>query len=135
MNLRLANIRFGLTTLLITAGIGGMMLGGTFNEFSVQEGNHVLGLARFFLREGHSHGNFMAIFNILVGLLLNNLNLSERMKKICSYSAMASILLPLGLFVKGTMGASDDAPPFGLLGVVGVVLALVILIIGAFKTK
>jgi len=48
---------------------------------------------------------------------------------------MLAILLPLGLLVKGLMGASDDAPPFGIIGVVGVAVALIILIIGAFKTK
>ena len=77
MNLRIANIRFGLTTLFITACVGGMALGGTFNDYSVQEGNHVLGLAHFYLREGHSHGNFMSIFNLLVGLILNHLALSD----------------------------------------------------------
>ena len=134
MNLRIANIRFGLTTLFITACIGGLMLGGTFNEYSVKDGNHLLGIGRFYLREGHSHGNFMSFFNLFVGLILNNLKLSEKMKKICSYSAMASILLPLGLFIKGMMGGSEDAPPFGILGVLGIVIALIILIIGAFKT-
>jgi len=135
MKLRIANIRFGFTALFVTACIGGLALGGTFNEHSIQEGNHLLGLARFYLREGHSHGNFMSIFNILVGLTLENLVLSERLKKICSYSAMASIMLPIGLFVKGAMGASDDAPPIGMIGVLGITIALVILIMGAFKTK
>jgi len=135
MNLRIINIRFGFTMLLISAGIGGLALGSTFNEQSVQDGNHILGLARFYLREGHSHGNFMSFFNIFVGLVLNNLNLSEKLKKICSYAAMASIILPLGLFIKGMMGASEDVPPFGMIGVIGIVVALVILIIGAFKTN
>ena len=110
------------------------MLGGTFNEYSVKDGNHLLGIGRFYLREGHLHGNFMSFFNLFVGLILNNLQLSEKMKKICSYSAMASILLPLGLFIKGMMGGSEDAPPFGILGILGIVIALIILIIGAFKT-
>ena len=91
MKLRLANIRFGVTSLFLTAVIGGMALGGTFNEQSVQDGNHLLSLTRFFLREGHSHGNFMGFFNLFVGLILNNLNLSEGLKKTCSYAAMAAI--------------------------------------------
>ena len=135
MNLRIANIRFGFTFLFITACIGGMALGGTFNEQSVQDGNHLLNLTRFYLREGHSHGNFMAFFNIFVGLVLNNLTLSDKLKRICSYSAMAAIFLPLGLFIKGMMDASDDAPPVGLIGVLGIAIALIILIYGAFKTK
>ncbi|MFY0627438.1 MAG: hypothetical protein JXR07_14145 [Reichenbachiella sp.] len=134
MKLRLANIQFGVTSLFITACIGGMALGGTFNEQSVQDGNHLLNLTRFYLREGHSHGNFMAFFNLFVGLILNNLNLSDGLKKTCSYAAMASIFLPIGLFVKGMMDASDQAPPIGIIGVLGVAIALIILIYGAFKT-
>lgn len=135
MNLRIANIRFGFTMLLITATLGGMALGGTFNDHSVQDGNHLLKLARFYLREGHSHGNFMCFFNLFVGLILNHLTLSERMKKICSYTAMGSIILPIGLAIKGATGASDDVPPIGLIGIICITIALVILIIGSFKTK
>lgn len=135
MNVHLPNIRFGLVALFITACIGGMTLGATFNEHAVTEGNHVLGMARFYLREGHSHGNFMAFFNIFVGLLLPHLALSAKMKKICSYSAMLAILLPAGLFIKGLMGGIEEPPPIGLIGVLGVAVALIILIIGAFKTK
>ena len=135
MKLRMANIQFGLLTLFFSACVGGLALGGTFNEQSIQDGNHLLGLARFYLREGHSHGNFISFFNIFVGLLLNNLTLSEKQKKIASYAAMLAIFLPLGLFIKGLMGASDDAPPIGIIGILGMVVALVILIYGAFKTK
>ncbi|PCH96256.1 MAG: hypothetical protein COB85_03705 [Bacteroidetes bacterium] len=135
MKLRIANIRFGVTGLFVTAVMGGMALGGTFDSQSVQDGNHLLALARFYIREGHSHGNFMCLFNLFVGIILNNLELSERMKKICSYSAMIAIFLPLGLALKGFAGAPADFPPIGLIGIIGVATALIILIIGAWKTK
>ena len=135
MNLRMANIRFGVTMLFISATVGGMALGGTFNDQSVQEGNHLLNLARFYMREGHSHGNFMCFFNLFVGLILNHLNLKENWKKICSYAAMASIFLPVGLLLKGLAGAPDDYPPIGMIGIVGIAVALIIMIIGSFKTK
>ena len=77
----------------------------------------------------------MSFFNIFVGLVLPHLALSDKMKKICSYSAMAAIILPLGLFTKGLMGGGDAAPPFGIIGVLGAVVAIAILITGAFKTK
>ena len=107
-------------------------MGGTFNEYSIQEGNHILGMARFYLREGHSHGNFMSIFNILIGLTLENLMISERLKKICSYSAMAAIMLPVGLFLTGVMGGDPaNVPPIGMIGILGVAASLIIMIIGA----
>jgi len=135
MKLRLANIRFGFTFLLFSAVIGGMMLGVTFNEQSIQDGNHLLSLARFYMREGHSHGNFMAFFNIFVGLTLNNLNLTEKAKKIASYSAMAAVMLPIGLALQGLAGAPADFPPIGMIGILGITMSLVILIMGSFKTK
>ena len=115
--------------------MGGLALGGTFNEQSVQNGNHLLSLARFYMREGHSHGNFMSFFNLFVGLILNQLSLSEKLKKVCSYAAMAAIFLPIGLAAQGFAGAPDDFPPIGVIGIIGIAVALIILIIGAFKTK
>ena len=97
MKLRMPNIIFGLTVLFITAVMGGMTLGVTFNDQSIQDGNHLLTLQRFFLREGHSHGNFMCFYNLFTGLLLNNLNLSDRLRTVASYAAMAAIFLPIGL--------------------------------------
>lgn len=134
MPLKMANIRFGFLSLFITAVVGGMALVGTFNEQSVQDGNHLLGLARFYMREGHSHGNFMGFFNLFVGLILANLNLSDGLKKACSYGAMLSIFLPIGLATQGFAGAPEDFPPIGLIGIIGIAVALIILIIGSFKT-
>ena len=135
MTLRIPNILFGFTMLFITAVLGGMTLGATFDAQSVSDGYHSLSLQRFYLREGHSHGNFMCFFNLFVGLTVNNLQLSERLKTVCSYSAMAAILLPIGLAAKGAAGAPADFPPFGLIGVVGVAVALVILIVGTWRSR
>lgn len=47
---------------------------------------------------------------------------------------MGSIILLMGLILKG-MRASYDVPPIGLPGILCIAVALIILIIGAFKTK
>ena len=133
MTLRMANIRFGFIALFITAFLGGMTLGGTFDMYSVKDGYHMLGLARFYLREGHSHGNFMSLFNLFVGIIINNLNLSEKLKTIGSYAAMTAIFFPIGLAIKGATGG--DAPDISIIGILGVAVALIILITGAVKTK
>lgn len=135
MTLRMANIIFGFTALFFTAAVGGMALGATFNDNSVKEGFHMLSIVRFYLREGHSHGNFMCFFNLFVGIILNNLNLSETLKKVCSYAAMAAIFLPIGLAAKGAAGAPADFPPIGLIGIIGVATSLIILVIGSFKSR
>ena len=134
MTLRMTNIRFGFVVLFITAVAGGTALGGTFNQYSIKDGYHMLEITRFFLREGHSHGNFMALFNLFVGIIINNLNLSEKLKKVGSYAAMTAIFLPIGLFLNGVLGA-ENAPPIGIIGILGLATALIILIIGSFKTE
>jgi len=134
MKLRMPNIIFGLTVLFITAVMGGMTLGVTFNDQSIQDGNHLLTLQRFFLREGHSHGNFMCFYNLFVGLLLNNLNLSGRLRTVASYAAMAAIFLPIGLAWKGAMGGVTEPPPVAMIGILGVAISLGIMIIGAWRT-
>jgi len=129
------NIIFGFSVLFITALLGGMYLGGTFNDESVSGGNHLLSLARFYLREGHSHGNFLCLYNVLVGLVLANLALSEKWKKISSYSAMATILLPAGLFWKGLIGGIADPPPVAVIGILGFAVSLGAIIFGAWKSR
>ena len=135
MKLWMPNIIFGFTVLFFTSLIGGMFLGGTFNEQSVRDGDHLLSLGRFYLREGHSHGNFMSLYNVLVGVVLANLALSDQLKKISSYAAMAAILLPVGLAWKGVLGGMQDPPPVGLIGVLGFAISLFIIVYGAWKTK
>ena len=62
MNYGKMNIIAGFMGLLL-AGFGGMALGFTFDQFAVQDGNHVLSIVRFYLREGHSHGMPVSFFN------------------------------------------------------------------------
>jgi hypothetical protein len=129
------NIIFGLTVLFITAVMGGMTLGVTFNDQSINDGFHLLTLERFYLREGHSHGNFMCLYNLFVGILLNNLNLSEILKTVASYAAMAAILLPIGLAWKGALGGIVEPPPVAIIGILGVAVSLGIMVFGAWRTR
>ncbi len=135
MNLRMPNIAFGFTVLFLSAVVGGMALGGTFDANSVKEGYHMLSIARFYLRDGHSHGNFICFYNLFVGIILNHLALSARARTICSYGAMVGILLPVGLAAKGAAGAPVDFPPIGIIGIAGIALSLLILIYGSFRGR
>jgi hypothetical protein len=45
-------------------------------------------------------------------------------------------MLPVGLFLTGVMGGDPaNVPPIGMIGILGVAASLIIMIIGAFKTK
>lgn len=129
-----ANIAFGFTVLLGTAVVGGTLLGGSFDANSVHDGFHALPIARFYVREGHSHGNFMAFFNLFVGLTLPHLAMSPRARRVCSVAAMLAVFLPLGLAAKGFAGAPDDFPPIGVIGILGAAVAVAMLAWAAWRT-
>ena len=115
------------------AGLGGMALGATFDTHSVKDGLHVLSIARFYLREGHSHGMPIALFNLVVGSLVDRLALGPRSKRVCSIGAIAGFVLPLGLALKGACGAPSNFPPIGLIGVLGLLTSVCCLLVGALR--
>jgi hypothetical protein len=127
------NIVAGLIGLLLAA-CGGIALGLTFDKFAVQDGNHVLSIVRFYLREGHSHGMPISFFNLFIGLLLDRVQLSNRMKNACMILALLAFFLPVGLIAKGAAGAPTDFPPIGMIGVLGVLGATFTMLVGAIRT-
>jgi hypothetical protein len=112
-----------------------MALGLTFDVYSVRDGNHVLSVVRFYLREGHSHGMPIALFNLVVGALVDRLGLADRSKRICSLAAIVGLVLPLGLALKGASGASSSFPPIGLIGVFGLLTSACFLLAGALRMR
>ena len=126
------NIVAGFTGLLLAA-CGGLALGFTFDQFAVRDGDHVLSVVRFYLREGHSHGMPIAFFNLFIGLLLVRVHLSDRLKKTVSILALIAFFLPIGLAVKGAAGAPTDFPPIGMIGVLGIMGSSIIMLIGALR--
>jgi hypothetical protein len=129
-----ANIIAGALGLLM-AGLGGFALGATFDTYSVKDGNHVISIVRFYLREGHSHGMPISLFNLIVGSFVDRLALSDRLKRICSVLAMLGLVLPVGLALKGASGAAADFPPIGMIGAVGLLTAAGLVLVGAVKMK
>jgi hypothetical protein len=120
---------------LILAVCGGMILGLTFDRFSVQDGNHVMSIVRFYLREGHSHGMPISFFNLFIGLLVDRMVLSNGLKKACSILGLFAYFLPIGLVLKGAAGAPSNFPPIGMIGVFAVLATIIIMLIGALRIK
>ena len=134
MNYGKLNLTAGAIALLLAA-LGGIALGATFDRDSIQGGNHVLSEVRFYLREGHSHGMPIALLNLIVGLAIDKLALSNLWKRIASIAAVCAFVLPIGLASKGAAGAPAAFPPFGLIGILGFVLTAGILAVGAFRLQ
>jgi hypothetical protein len=128
------NIVVGAVMLLLGA-LGGLLLGATFDAQSVKDGVHVLPLARFFVREGHSHTMPFALLNLCIGLLVDRLALSDVWKRACSWLAVLAFVLPIGLEIRGLMGAPADFPPIPVLGVVGFIGAVALVAIGMRRAQ
>ncbi|MBX7059907.1 MAG: hypothetical protein K1X75_17735 [Leptospirales bacterium] len=128
------NLIAGIVAMLL-AMFGGLALAFTFDAFAVRGNDHVLSLVRFYLREGHSHGMPLAIFNMLIALWVDRVELSRTLKQVVSWSAICSLILPLALAMKGAAGAPSDFPPLGLPGVLGLALALSLMLAGAIRMK
>jgi hypothetical protein len=118
---------------LLLAACGGMALGLTFDQFAVRDGDHVLSIMRFYLREGHSHGMPISFYNLFIGLLLDRVQLSHRLRTTCTSFALLAFFLPIGLAAKGAFGAPADFPPIGMIGVLGVLGSAIIMLIGALR--
>ncbi len=119
--------------ILLLGGLGGLMLGGTFDAQSTKEGYHMLSLVRFYLREGHSHSMPFGLYNLIYAFTIDRLVLSDKLKRIASISAVVSILLGLGLLGKGMAGADPSFPPFGMLGILGFFTSVIFILIGSKK--
>lgn len=119
---------------LTLAACGGMALGLTFDKFSVKEGYHMMDLMRFYLREGHSHGMPIAIYNLVVGLLVDRWFSSARLKQICSYASLLGFLLPFFLAMKGAAGAPPDFPPIGIIGALGLLTSFLLIALAGART-
>lgn len=119
--------------IMLLAGAGGMLLGATFDTNSVKDGYHILSLVRFYLREGHSHSMPFGLYNLIFAFIVDRLALSDLHKRIASITAIAAVLLPLGLLGKGMAGAAPDFPPFGMLGIFAFLASIVYILIGSRK--
>ena len=134
MNFGKTNLIAG-ATILFLAAIGGTVLGATFDANSIKDGNHLLSEARFYLREGHSHGMPMALLNLIVGLAIDKINLSDKLKRVCSYAAILTVFLPIGLALKGAAGAPANFPPIGLIGILAFFTTAALLLMGSVKIQ
>jgi len=134
MNYGKINIVAGFTGLILGV-CGGLLLGLTFDKFSVHDGNHVMSIVRFYLREGHSHGMPISFFNLFIGLLVDRMVLSNGLKKACSVLGLFAYFLPVGLVLKGAAGAPSNFPPIGMIGAAAIMTTIIIMLIGALRIQ
>lgn len=127
------NIIIG-SIVIVAGGIGGFLLGGTLDSF-VKDGVYNITLVRIFMRGSHTHGLLMAFYNLIFGLMVDSLALSGKAKRAGSIIAACSLLLPVGLGLRGMTDGSMAFAPISLVGGVLFIASSVFILIGAIRKK
>lgn len=131
MNYGRLNVIAGGIAILI-GGIGGFCLGFSMDPY-FEKGFYAIPLARMFIKAGHTHGMPFALYNIIVGLLLGQLVLSDKWKRVCSVLAILAFFMPIGLILRGVTGGAMTFAPVALAGALCFLASAVIIIIGALS--
>lgn len=117
---------------LIIGGIGGFMLGGTL-ESVIRDGAYAVPFARIFTRGGHTHGLLFAFYNLIIGMIVDRLRFSDRMKRATSILAALALVMSLGLLLRGITDGAMTFAPVSLLGGTFFIASAVFILIGSIK--
>lgn len=142
------NKKFGWLWLLI-APLMGMVISSQFNTKGVEYAsimNEVTiagqsltlymgeSFPRVLNRYIHVHGGLLAFLNILYGLSIDDVPLSDNTKKLGSILAViGAIFVTLSFFVLMTTSLSSISLPLRALGGLGLVVSILILVVGELK--
>lgn len=115
---------------IFIAAAGGMALGFTMEAYFPQ-GFYAQPLARVLLKAGHTHGMPLALYNLIVGSLLDRLTLGDPWKKRGSLLALLALIMPVGLVLRGLDNGAMTFAPVVMTGALCFLGSVAILIKGA----
>lgn len=127
------NISVGLLVMLITA-FAGFALGNTLEPFFAS-GHAEIPLWRFLTRAGHTHGMPFGLINVVAGLLIPKLACSDRLKVVISIVAVASVLLPVGVALRGITHGAQFAKGLAMVGGLSMVAVCLFGMVAVAQTK
>jgi uncharacterized membrane protein len=119
---------------IFIAGFGGFALGFTM-ESHFSQGFYALPFARALMKAGHSHGMPLALYNLIIGVMVDRLALDDKLKKRLSLLAMGTFIMPVGLLLRGLAGGSEALAPVVLVGALCLFSSAGIMIKGALAAK
>ncbi|RJP85571.1 MAG: hypothetical protein C4518_15850 [Desulfobacteraceae bacterium] len=122
------NIIAGCAGILIAAA-GGLCLGFSMDPY-FEKGFYALPLGRYLLKAGHTHGMPIALYNLIIGSLLPNLELTDTGKKWCSRLAVCAFIMPIGLVLRGITGGAMTFAPVVLAGALCFLSSIVLVMKG-----
>lgn len=114
--------------------IGGFFLGFTMSHF-FEKGFYAIPLARVLLKAGHTHSMPFAFYNIIIGSLVDRLSLNDKWKKRCSLCTILSLIMPIGLLLRGMTDGAMTFAPVVLIGAIFFVGSSAIMMKGAISNS
>ncbi len=91
----------------------------------------MIDLSRAFLKAGHTHGQPIAMYNLIFALLIGKVALSDRSRKIASWLAALSMIFPIGMLLRGLTGGAMTFAPVAMFGVICFVASAGFLLAGS----
>jgi len=119
---------------IFVAAFGGMALGFNMDAY-FEKGFYAMPLTRLLVKAGHTHGMPFALYNILIGSLVDRLALSDAWKKRCSVAAILAFIMPLGLVLRGIDSGAMRFAPVVMTGALCFLASVGIVIKGALAEK
>lgn len=120
--------------MLVLASLGGFVLGITYDPYFL-DGYYKATMSRALVKAAHTHGQPFGMVNLILGLLIPHLALTGSQKRLLSYSGLVSLLMPLGLLLRGLDGGSMRAAPFSFIGGGAFLLTVGLVALGAWKLR
>lgn len=119
---------------IVLGGLGGFLLGFTMDPYFAK-GFYAIPLGRVLLKAGHTHGMPFALYNILIGSLIDRLALSAPWKKRCSIFTILAFIMPIGLLLRGITDGAMTFAPVVLIGALCFFISALIMVKGALPNK
>jgi hypothetical protein len=114
--------------------LGGFYLGFTMSHF-FERGFYAIPLGRVLLKAGHTHSMPFAFYNIIIGSLVDRLSLNDKWKKRCSLFTIFSLIMPIGLILRGITDGAMTFAPVVLIGAIFFVGSSAVMIKGAIPNE
>jgi len=124
--------------LLFTASaIVGMSIGMNYDvRFPAEyDGYYMIKKGEAMIRAAHTHGMPFALYNLILAVAIPFLGFSDKMKNLTSWFGVLMIIMPLALFLRGSVYPATTYDLVGFIGATFFVLTSIFLIIGAVKVK
>jgi hypothetical protein len=119
---------------IFIAALGGFALGFSM-ESHFSQGFYALPYARALLKAGHSHGMPFALYNLIIGVMVDRLALDDKYKKWFSLLTLGAFIMPVGLVLRGLTGGAMTFAPVVLIGALCFLSSVGIMIKGALAAK